>query len=58
MREPQPCGTIQDAQRVDSHDATTTAPYAKPHQQGSPTCNPGPSPHANLQLTRHADHNP
>ena len=56
-REPQPCGTIQDAQRVDSHDATETALCTMPHQQGSPTCNPG-LPHMNVQWTRHADHNP
>ena len=56
-KEPQPCGTTQDAQRVDGHDATTTARYAKPHQQVSPTHNPV-LPHVNVQLTRHADHNP
>ena len=56
MKEPQPCGTIQDAQRVDGHNATATALYAKPHQQGSPTCNPGLH-HANVQLTRPTDHN-
>ena len=57
MKETQPCNTIQDAQHVDGYDATTTVPYVIPHQQGSPTCNPG-LPHANVQLTRHADHNP
>ena len=57
MKEHQPCGTSQDAQHVDGHDATATAPYAKPHQQGSPTCNPG-LPHVNVQLTCHIDHNP
>ena len=51
-KEHQPCDTIQDAQRVDSHDATATALYAKPHQQGSPMCNPG-LPHMNVQLTCH-----
>ena len=56
-REPQPCGTIQDAQRVDSYDAIAIALCAMPHQQGSLKCNPG-LPHANAQLTHHADHNP
>ena len=56
-KQPQSCSTIQDTQHVDGHDATTTAPCAMPHQQGSPTCNPE-LPHLNVQLTRHADHNP
>ena len=56
MGEPQPCGITRDAQRVDGHDATTTAPFIKPHQLGSPTCNPK-LPHANIQLIRHPDHN-
>ena len=56
-KEHQPCGTSQDAQRVDGHHATTTVPYAKHHQQGSPTCNAS-LPHVNIQLTHHADHNP
>ena len=56
-KELQPCGTIQDAQHVENNDTITEAPYAKPHQQGSPMCNPGLL-HTNVQLTRHADHNP
>ena len=56
-KEPQPCDTIQDAQHVDGHDATTTAPYVKLHQQELLMCNPG-LPHVNVQLTRHANHNP
>ena len=56
-KEPQLCGTIQDAQCVDGHDATATAPYAMTHQQGLPTCNPW-LPHPNVQQTHHADHNP
>ena len=48
IREPQPCGTIQDAQHVDGHDATATDLCAMPHQQGSPTCNPE-LPHMNVE---------
>ena len=56
-KEPQPCDTIQNAQRVDDHNATETASYVELHQQELLTCNPG-LPHVNIQLIRHANHNP
>ena len=56
-RELPPCDRVQDAQHVDDHGATASAPYAMHRQQGSPTCNPGP-PRASVQPSRHAGHNP